>query len=58
MGHERAPGPGQRDYGEQGRVTKGRGGMGTAIGSTSSGVRTGHEARKAGVGGEVVAFIW
>ncbi|MDP4920460.1 MAG: 30S ribosomal protein S8, partial [Solirubrobacteraceae bacterium] len=26
--------------------------------STSSGVMTGHEARAAGVGGEVVAFVW
>jgi small subunit ribosomal protein S8 len=34
------------------------GGMGTAIVSTSRGVMTGHEARNAGVGGEVVAHIW
>ena len=34
------------------------GGMGTAIMSTSHGVMTGHEARKAGVGGEVVAKVW
>jgi small subunit ribosomal protein S8 len=32
--------------------------MGTAIVSTSSGVMTGHEARSAGVGGEVVAEVW
>jgi small subunit ribosomal protein S8 len=32
--------------------------MGTAIVSTSSGVMTGHEARAAGVGGEVVAEVW
>jgi small subunit ribosomal protein S8 len=34
------------------------GGMGTAIVSTSRGVMTGHEARSAGVGGEVVAHVW
>ena len=34
------------------------GGMGTAIISTSRGVMTGHDARSAGVGGEVVAQIW
>ena len=32
--------------------------MGTAIMSTSQGVMTGHEARRAGVGGEVVAEVW
>jgi small subunit ribosomal protein S8 len=32
--------------------------MGTAIVSTSKGVMTGHEARAAGVGGEVVAEVW
>ena len=33
--------------------------MGTAILSTSQGVMTGHDARKAGVGGEVVvAEVW
>jgi small subunit ribosomal protein S8 len=34
------------------------GGMGTAIISTSQGVMTGHQARGAGVGGEVVAQVW
>ena len=34
------------------------GGMGTAILSTSTGVMTGHDARRQGVGGEVVAYVW
>jgi small subunit ribosomal protein S8 len=34
------------------------GGMGTAIVSTSQGVMTGHEARRRGIGGEVVAKVW
>ena len=39
-------------------IPKVQGGMGTAIVSTSSGVMTGHQARQAGVGGEVVAHVW
>ena len=35
-----------------------QGGMGTTIVSTSTGVMTGHEATKKGVGGEVVAYVW
>ena len=34
------------------------GGMGTSIVSTSHGVMTGHDARAAGVGGEVLAQVW
>ena len=34
------------------------GGLGTAIVSTSKGVMTDRDARKAGVGGEVIAYIW
>jgi small subunit ribosomal protein S8 len=32
--------------------------MGTTIISTSRGVMTGHEARNAGIGGEVLARVW
>jgi small subunit ribosomal protein S8 len=32
--------------------------MGTTIVSTSKGVMTGHEARAAGVGGELLAEVW
>jgi small subunit ribosomal protein S8 len=32
--------------------------MGTTIVSTSRGVMTGHDARRSGVGGEVVAEVW
>ena len=34
------------------------GGLGTAIISTSRGLMTDKEARKEGIGGEVIAFIW
>ena len=39
-------------------IPKVLGGMGTAIISTSSGVMTGHDARAAGIGGEVLAQVW
>ena len=57
-GLKRVSRPGQRTYVGHGEIPKVLGGMGTAIVSTSSGVMTGHEARKAGVGGEVVAHVW
>jgi small subunit ribosomal protein S8 len=57
-GLRRASRPGQRYYVHRDGIPKVQGGMGTAIVSTSRGVMTGHEARAAGVGGEVVAFVW
>jgi small subunit ribosomal protein S8 len=57
-GLKRVSRPGQRSYVGHSEIPKVLGGMGTAIVSTSRGVMTGHEARDAGVGGEVVAHIW
>lgn len=57
-GMERISRPGRRRYVPSQEVPRVLGGMGTAIVSTSSGVMTGHEARKRGVGGEVVAYVW
>ena len=57
-GIRRVSRPGQRTYVDAKHVPKVLGGMGTAILSTSHGVMTGHDARKAGVGGEVVAQVW
>jgi len=57
-GLRRVSRPGRRTYVGAAEVPRVLGGMGTAILSTSSGVMTGHEARHAGVGGEVVAFIY
>ena len=57
-GLRRVSRPGQRTYVDAKHVPKVLGGMGTAILSTSHGVMTGHDARKAGVGGEVVAEVW
>jgi small subunit ribosomal protein S8 len=57
-GMKRVSKPGRRTYVNHTEIPKVLGGMGTAIISTSRGVMTGHEARRAGVGGEVVAYIW
>ena len=50
--------PGQRTYVDSRSMPKVLGGMGTSIISTSRGVMTGHDARREGVGGELVAQIW
>jgi small subunit ribosomal protein S8 len=57
-GIKRVSRPGQRRYVDSKHIPKVLGGMGTAIISTSKGVMTGHDARKEGVGGEVVAHVW
>src|SRR4051812_22233570 len=57
-GLRRVSRPGQRHYAPSDGIAKVQGGMGTTIVSTSRGVMTGHEARRAGVGGEVVAEVW
>jgi small subunit ribosomal protein S8 len=58
QGIQRVSRPGQRTYVDHAHIPKIQGGMGTAIISTSHGVMTGHEARRAGLGGEVVAKVW
>ena len=58
QGLKRVSRPGRRTYVQAGLVPKVQGGMGTTIVSTSQGVMTGHEARRAGVGGELVAQVW
>jgi len=50
--------PGQRHFVGAGQIPKSLGGLGTMIVSTSSGIKTGHDAKKAGVGGEVWAEVW
>ncbi|HXA53496.1 MAG TPA: 30S ribosomal protein S8 [Solirubrobacteraceae bacterium] len=57
-GLRRVSRPGQRTYVQADGIPKVQGGMGTAIVSTSHGVMTGHDARAAGVGGEVLAQVW
>ena len=57
-GLRRVSRPGQRTYVNATQIPKVLGGMGTAIVSTSRGVMTGHDARAAGVGGEILAQVW
>jgi small subunit ribosomal protein S8 len=57
-GIQRVSRPGQRTYVDHSHIPRIQGGMGTAIISTSRGVMTGHDARRLGVGGEVVAKVW
>lgn len=57
-GIQRVSKPGRRTYVSATEVPKVQGGMGTTIVSTSRGVMTGHDARRAGVGGELVAKVW
>ena len=58
LGLERLSKPGRRQYVDATEIPKIQGGMGTAIVSTSKGVMTGHDARREGVGGELVARVW
>ena len=58
QGLERVSKPGRRTYVQSDGIPKVQGGMGTTIVSTSRGVMTGHDARRAGVGGELVARVW
>jgi small subunit ribosomal protein S8 len=57
-GLRRVSRPGRRTYVDAKHIPRVLGGMGTAILSTSHGVMTGHDARAAGVGGEVLAQVW
>lgn len=57
-GIERVSRPGRRRYVNHASVPRVQGGTGTAIVTTSHGVMTGHDAKKTGVGGEVVAYVW
>ena len=57
-GLKRISKPGLRVYANKEELPKVLGGLGIAIISTSQGVMTDKAARKAGLGGEVLAFVW
>lgn len=57
-GLKRISKPGLRVYTPKDEIPKVLGGLGVALISTSKGVMTDKSARKEGVGGEVLAFIW
>ncbi len=50
--------PSCRVYVNTGEVPRTLGGLGICILSTSQGVMSGHEAKKRGIGGEVLCEIW
>ncbi len=57
-GIKRISKPGLKVYAKAADVPKVLGGLGIAIISTSSGLITDKEARKLGVGGEVICYVW
>lgn len=57
-GLKRVSKPGRRIYKGRREIPWVKSGMGIAIVSTSKGVMTDRQARRAGVGGEVLCFVW
>ena len=57
-GLKRVSKPGLRVYAQVDELPKVLNGLGIAIISTSQGVMTDREARKANIGGEVLAYVW
>lgn len=58
QGLRRVSKPGRRIYINSRDLPKVMGGLGVAIISTSSGLMTDAEARKKGLGGEVLCYVW
>ena len=57
-GLKRISKPGLRIYVAKDEIPQVLNGLGTALVSTSKGIKTDKDARKAGLGGEVLAYIW
>ncbi|MGI6433813.1 MAG: 30S ribosomal protein S8 [Syntrophomonadaceae bacterium] len=57
-GIKRISKPGLRVYVKKDEVPKVLGGLGTAVISTSQGLMSDKQARKMGIGGEVLCYIW
>ena len=57
-GLERVSKPGLRIYVERDEISRVYGGLGIAIISTSSGVMTGQQAWRKGIGGELLCYVW
>jgi small subunit ribosomal protein S8 len=58
IGMKRISKPGLRVYAQRDGIPRVLGGLGIAIMSTSNGLVTDRQAKKQGVGGEVLAFVW
>ncbi|MFZ5641734.1 MAG: 30S ribosomal protein S8 [Bacillota bacterium] len=57
-GLKRISKPGLRVYAKKDEVPKVLGGLGIAVISTSRGIMTDKQARKEGLGGEVICYVW
>lgn len=57
-GIKRISKPGLRVYAKKEQLPKVLGGLGIAIISTSQGIMSDKQARKNGLGGEVIAYVW
>jgi len=57
-GIKRISKPGMKVYAKKDELPKVLGGLGIAVISTSNGLITDKEARKLGVGGEVICYVW
>ena len=57
-GLERVSKPGLRVYVQNKEIRRVYGGMGIAILSTSKGIKTGSQARREGLGGELLCYVW
>jgi small subunit ribosomal protein S8 len=57
-GVDRVSRPGRRSYARRDELPLVLGGLGIVIVSTSAGVMTGREARRKGLGGEILAKVW
>lgn len=57
-GIKRISKPGLRVYAKKEQLPRVLGGLGVAIISTSKGIMTDKDARRDGLGGEVIAYIW
>ena len=57
-GLKRVSKPGLRVYSGKSEIPAVQGGLGLAIVSTSRGVMTGADAKKQGIGGEVICTVW
>jgi small subunit ribosomal protein S8 len=57
-GLKRVSKPGRRTYVKKDKIPWVRSGLGVAIVSTPKGVMTGDQARRQGLGGELICFVW
>jgi small subunit ribosomal protein S8 len=58
QGIKRISTPGRRVYVNRDEIPRVLGGLGTAVLTTTRGILTDKEARRAGVGGEIICHVW